>query len=439
MSYEPIFISSYGSLPVRRSNVTSHSRDNRLEQSPYPSLENSLLLGKVPPSSSPPNSLPMVPETNAAIQSVPAFGYQDSEQFNPSAASPCRSANNSAHPTPRAARSSDGNRSFRSSDLSPSSSSASSPETADGLSRALDPTPVPKEHYREPLSVRDRARLERVVGQLKQIPVLQALTLLEPVLPEELYQKLKTTNPYLLFQAAALITTDKISTELYRLSPDQQEHFLSLSVPGFSAASEPPVETPTPTEPIIIRPAIVYPEKSRWKTPAPGSVTLTHDGKIRSHQFSVFKEVSKASDHYSYIDPYIAIGDHLSVYDGFNVVVNLNYPFNQAPHHTVETKLLENQIIITVGIEDSPTEPMLDILEKVIPYLLEMKRQNSKLSVLFHCYAGISRSSTLAIAYYSKLANTSLDHTITIVATRRPQIRPNQGFMNALAAYLNAP
>ena len=237
-------------------------------------------------------------------------------------------------------------------------------------------------------------------------------------------------NPVLLVQASELITTDRIASELHRLTPEGRESFLTLTVPGFPAYEEPP--TPVPAA-IVIPKRTVLPPRPGYKTPAEGSVTVSD---LPSPGFSTFQPVRKGDPYYSYIDPSIAIGDHRSSYAGFNVVVNLNYPFNGAERHAVTAKVEKEQLVLNVGIEDNPAEPMLDLLQKIIPYLLELRARNRKMTVLFHCYAGISRSSSLAIAYYAKLAGTSLDHTLTIVTTHRPQVRPNPGFMDALAAYL---
>jgi protein-tyrosine phosphatase len=237
-------------------------------------------------------------------------------------------------------------------------------------------------------------------------------------------------NPVLLVQAAELITPDRIASELHRLTPEGRESFLTLTVPGFPAYEEPPAPAPSK---IVIPMRTVLPKRPGYKAPAEGSVNVSD---LPSPSFSSFQPVRKGNPYYSYIDPSIAIGDHRSSYDGFNVVVNLNYPFNGAERHAVTATVEKEQLVINVGIEDNPTEPMLDLLQKIVPYLLDLRSRNRKMTVLFHCYAGISRSSSLAIAYYAKLAGTSLDHTLTIATTHRPQVRPNPGFMDALAAYL---
>jgi len=177
-------------------------------------------------------------------------------------------------------------------------------------------------------------------------------------------------NPVLLVQAAELITPDRIASELHRLTPEGRESFLTLTVPGFPAYEEPPAPAPSK---IVIPMRTVLPKRPGYKAPAEGSVNVSD---LPSPSFSSFQPVRKGNPYYSYIDPSIAIGDHRSSYDGFNVVVNLNYPFNGAERHAVMATVEKEQLVINVGIEDNPTEPMLDLLQKIVPYLLDLRSRN---------------------------------------------------------------
>ena len=56
-------------------------------------------------------------------------------------------------------------------------------------------------------------------------------------------------------------------------------------------------------------------------------------------------------------------------------------------------------------------------------------------SVLCHCNAGISRSSSLILAYLMKWRNLSLVDGLEMVRAVRPFARPNVGFMDALKEY----
>lgn len=48
--------------------------------------------------------------------------------------------------------------------------------------------------------------------------------------------------------------------------------------------------------------------------------------------------------------------------------------------------------------------------------------------VFVHCYAGVSRSATIVIAYLMKEHNLSYNAAIKFVKSKRPFINPNDGF-----------
>lgn len=56
-------------------------------------------------------------------------------------------------------------------------------------------------------------------------------------------------------------------------------------------------------------------------------------------------------------------------------------------------------------------------------------------SVLVHCEMGISRSSTVVIAYLMRYHNMTRDEAYEVCKTRRPMVYPNQGFWKQLQDY----
>ena len=56
-------------------------------------------------------------------------------------------------------------------------------------------------------------------------------------------------------------------------------------------------------------------------------------------------------------------------------------------------------------------------------------------NVLVHCHAGISRSSTILIAYIMKSQKMSLDKVLDLIKSKREQVNPNAGFMQQLKEY----
>ncbi|CAG9333090.1 MKP2_3 [Blepharisma stoltei] len=57
--------------------------------------------------------------------------------------------------------------------------------------------------------------------------------------------------------------------------------------------------------------------------------------------------------------------------------------------------------------------------------------------VLVHCFAGVSRSSTIIIAYLMRYHNMNLKEAILYAKSKRPWINPNFGFMGQLRRYEN--
>mmetsp|Transcript_16710 Transcript_16710/g.2726 ORF Transcript_16710/g.2726 Transcript_16710/m.2726 type:complete len:138 (+) Transcript_16710:76-489(+) len=51
-------------------------------------------------------------------------------------------------------------------------------------------------------------------------------------------------------------------------------------------------------------------------------------------------------------------------------------------------------------------------------------------NILVHCFAGVSRSATIVIAYLMRYKGMVLRDAILHVRSRRPWINPNPGFMN---------
>ena len=127
------------------------------------------------------------------------------------------------------------------------------------------------------------------------------------------------------------------------------------------------------------------------------------------------------------ITPYISIGNYTSSYVDFDVIVNLNHPYNNTTHHNIIEKDFNHKKLFMIGLLDAPDEEMLCLLKIMMPKLLALGRKR----ILFHCYAGISRSATLAIAYLVHTNNISLQDAINLVKSKRNIIQPNNGFMKA--------
>ena len=149
---------------------------------------------------------------------------------------------------------------------------------------------------------------------------------------------------------------------------------------------------------------------------------------------------------YTMVTENVAIGDHRTPYDGFDIVVNLNFPFNKVPLHHIrvynsaKSQHINSPMLITVGLPDSPEENLIRVLDPIITEVCNKAEElrfhhgrNAK--ILFHCFAGISRSTSLAIAYLMKTTHKSVGSIYQMVKNRRPIVDPNPGFVRALFEY----
>jgi len=81
--------------------------------------------------------------------------------------------------------------------------------------------------------------------------------------------------------------------------------------------------------------------------------------------------------------------------------------------------------------------------QSALDFIEEARRRNAR--VLVHCHAGISRSSTVVIAYVMKHMNLAMAQAYQFVKSKRPIIAPNLGFVGQLMEFeqglnkINAP
>jgi len=141
---------------------------------------------------------------------------------------------------------------------------------------------------------------------------------------------------------------------------------------------------------------------------------------------------------YDMITENIAIGDYLSYYAPFDIVINLNYPNNKAKYHDiykVKQEINNKTIyIFSIGIYDHPDENMTSLFSILFS---ELKQLMKNPKILFHCHAGISRSATVAIAYLSKTLHKNVYEMYHFVKSKRPCIELNDGFVRKLIHYNN--
>ncbi len=87
-------------------------------------------------------------------------------------------------------------------------------------------------------------------------------------------------------------------------------------------------------------------------------------------------------------------------------------------------------------IEDKEDVLLKDRFDEAIRFM-NMALDNSSNRVLVHCNLGISRSTTLILAYLMKTYNATLYEAFKFLRHRRPIICPNLGFLHQLIDYEN--
>lgn len=83
-----------------------------------------------------------------------------------------------------------------------------------------------------------------------------------------------------------------------------------------------------------------------------------------------------------------------------------------------------------VNILDLPETDITDMLGDVLPFIKDAASR--KENVLVHCNAGVSRTSMVAIAYLMQYKGMTYEEAYSLVKSRRPAVRPNDGFRKQL-------
>ena len=88
-----------------------------------------------------------------------------------------------------------------------------------------------------------------------------------------------------------------------------------------------------------------------------------------------------------------------------------------------------------VDVEDVSREPIGLYFPEAIEFLDGFLAKENPDNVLIHCRSGVSRSSTIALAYIMTAMGTSLHDAFFMIRARRPVITPNLGFIEQLVEY----
>ncbi|GLV41385.1 uncharacterized protein CBL_06615 [Carabus blaptoides fortunei] len=99
-----------------------------------------------------------------------------------------------------------------------------------------------------------------------------------------------------------------------------------------------------------------------------------------------------------------------------------------------DTPLPNDSIVyFKVCILDRVQCDLLQHFDTVSDLIQEIRKSGGK--TLVHCVAGVSRSASLCVAYLMKYQHMSLLQAYNYVKSKRPQIKPNNGFFRQLIEY----
>lgn len=146
-----------------------------------------------------------------------------------------------------------------------------------------------------------------------------------------------------------------------------------------------------------------------------------------------FHELTPKENVVSTIIPYKLYQSDLHVANNLNKLENLNIKgiislgdlYEQAQY-----KVHKNIKYLHIYIDDNPGEPISDYFEEAISFIEKING-----AVLIHCYAGISRSTTITSVYLMKIMNINYKEALEIIQKARPFISPNSGFLKQIKKY----
>jgi protein-tyrosine phosphatase len=88
---------------------------------------------------------------------------------------------------------------------------------------------------------------------------------------------------------------------------------------------------------------------------------------------------------------------------------------------------------LPLDLLDSAEQDIKQHFQKSNEFIENCLRKDGK--VLVHCHAGISRSSTIILAYLIKHQNMSFEDALAHAQTKRTKINPNPGFRKQLKEF----
>ena len=160
------------------------------------------------------------------------------------------------------------------------------------------------------------------------------------------------------------------------------------------------------------------------------SINKNIDKKIDNFTNNEYDTISQITDNI-----YLSniIGAHYIIHDNSNIL-NISCVINCTK--TIPNYFEKNNITyMRVPVDDTTMQNIEQYFDSTYNFIEKCISENKK--ILIHCYAGVSRSATILIAYLIRKNKWSLDNTIAFVKSKRSIIHPNQDFYKALVILSN--
>lgn len=131
--------------------------------------------------------------------------------------------------------------------------------------------------------------------------------------------------------------------------------------------------------------------------------------------------------------PFLYLGDAQSSMDtNFINDKRIRYVVNC----TRDLPVLPDMPYMRIPVDDVYSENISAYFGDAIDLIEKARKEEA--AILIHCYAGISRSATIVIAYLvSKGIN--LEDALKYILRKRKKVCPNRGFFNQLVRYSGSP
>jgi hypothetical protein len=112
--------------------------------------------------------------------------------------------------------------------------------------------------------------------------------------------------------------------------------------------------------------------------------------------------------------------------------LKINYILNCA-YDCKNTNIPKGVTELHLKVKDDSDFEIFEYFEKANKFINDVRNHGGV--ILVHCKLGVSRSPSFVAAYLMKYFNFSLESALRFIRKSRPQVKPNEGFMNYLEKY----